>query len=345
MKNIHKRPNRVEIEKDKIPYYSNEAFLEKIKRYNFNIAKQGTGKFKYNAVFIDLNAVEETPTGEKIGIGCNFKCPGCFKALERKYHPTDNPDIPRLKHDRYIRQRYFQEKDFKVVNRVVELAQEKDTTPAHVLSVYNNLEAAEPKNHFTISIVDDVTFTSLPILPEIEVAAEDTFEGKIEKWEWNINDEGFIETSTGDTAFTAPSEEDTNFICIINVHFVLMEELILEATEKFPEIQLKDGLISISGRSIPEDPKKEYKPVLQWVKDYVKNPPPSTEVRIKIEYSDTGSTKCIFDILKVLAVCRNTNHKIEMVFNWIYEKGDGEIVELGEFMENKLNVMFNYIQE
>jgi hypothetical protein len=124
-----------------------------------------------------------------------------------------------------------------------------------------------------------------------------------------------------------------------------MEELILEATEKFPEIQLRDGFISIAGRSIPEDPKKAYKPILQWAKDYVKNPAPHTEVRIKIEYSDTGSTKCIFDVLKVLAICRNTNHKIEMVFNWIYEKGDGEIVELGEFMESKLNVMFNYIQE
>ena len=124
-----------------------------------------------------------------------------------------------------------------------------------------------------------------------------------------------------------------------------MEELILDGTEKFPMIHLKDGFISISGRSIPEDPKKAYKPVLQWVKEYVKNPAPTTEVRVKIEYSDTGSTKCIFDVLKVLAVCRNTNHKIEMIFNWVYEKGDGEIVELGEFMESKLNVMFNYIQE
>jgi len=124
-----------------------------------------------------------------------------------------------------------------------------------------------------------------------------------------------------------------------------MEEFILEGTEKFPEIQLKNGLVSISGRSIPEDPKKEYKTILQWVKDYVQNPAQHTEVRIMIEYSDTGSTKCIFDVLKVLAVCRNTNHKIEMVFNWVYEKGDGEIVELGEFMESKLNVMFNYIQE
>ena len=38
----------------------------------------------------------------------------------------------------------------------------KDTTPAHIMSVYENLELPMPKDHFTIGIVDDVTFTSLP---------------------------------------------------------------------------------------------------------------------------------------------------------------------------------------
>ena len=52
--------------------------------------------------------------------------------LTGKYSPTDNPDTPRLKHDRYIKQRYFRDKDFKVVTRVVELAQEKDVTPAQI---------------------------------------------------------------------------------------------------------------------------------------------------------------------------------------------------------------------
>ena len=36
----------------------------------------------------------------------------------------------------------------------------KDTTPAQILSVYENLALPTPKNHFTIGIVDDVTFTS-----------------------------------------------------------------------------------------------------------------------------------------------------------------------------------------
>ncbi|MGL4327954.1 MAG: pyruvate:ferredoxin (flavodoxin) oxidoreductase [Tannerellaceae bacterium] len=43
----------------------------------------------------------------------------------------------------------------------------KDTTPAQILSVYENLGLPEPKNHFTIGIVDDVTSTSLPKKEEI----------------------------------------------------------------------------------------------------------------------------------------------------------------------------------
>ena len=54
----------------------------------------------------------------------------------------------------------------------------KDTTPAQIVSVYDNLGLPEPKNQFTVGIVDDVRFTSLPLLPEISVVPEGTFEGK-----------------------------------------------------------------------------------------------------------------------------------------------------------------------
>jgi pyruvate-ferredoxin/flavodoxin oxidoreductase len=54
----------------------------------------------------------------------------------------------------------------------------KDTTPSHVLSVFENMKMKEPKNGFTVGIVDDVTFTSLPILPEINVALPGTYSAK-----------------------------------------------------------------------------------------------------------------------------------------------------------------------
>ena len=54
----------------------------------------------------------------------------------------------------------------------------KDTTPSQIISVYNNLKSNQPKNQFTIGIVDDVTFHSLELLPEISMAQAGTFEAK-----------------------------------------------------------------------------------------------------------------------------------------------------------------------
>ena len=54
----------------------------------------------------------------------------------------------------------------------------KDTTPSQILSVFENMKLKEPKNLFTVGIVDDVTFTSLPVLPEINVALPGTYSAK-----------------------------------------------------------------------------------------------------------------------------------------------------------------------
>ena len=53
-----------------------------------------------------------------------------------------------------------------------------DTTPAQIISVFNNLKLNKPKNNFTIGIVDDVTFTSLPEVEEIPMGGEGMFEAK-----------------------------------------------------------------------------------------------------------------------------------------------------------------------
>ena len=53
-----------------------------------------------------------------------------------------------------------------------------DTTPARIISVFDNLKLNEPKNHFTLGIVDDVTFTSLPPVEEIALGGEGMFEAK-----------------------------------------------------------------------------------------------------------------------------------------------------------------------
>lgn len=53
-----------------------------------------------------------------------------------------------------------------------------DTTPAQMLAVYENLALPCPKNHFTVGINDDVTFTSLPVGEEIAMGGKGMFQAK-----------------------------------------------------------------------------------------------------------------------------------------------------------------------
>ena len=53
-----------------------------------------------------------------------------------------------------------------------------DTTPTMILGVFENLELPQPKDHFTVGIVDDLTFTSLPQKEEMALGGEGMFEAK-----------------------------------------------------------------------------------------------------------------------------------------------------------------------
>ena len=64
----------------------------------------------------------------------------------------------------------------------------KDTTPGQILSVFENLKLDNPKNNFTIGIVDDVTDTSLPLLEEIDTSPS----GQISAEFWGIGSDGTV---------------------------------------------------------------------------------------------------------------------------------------------------------
>jgi pyruvate-ferredoxin/flavodoxin oxidoreductase len=64
----------------------------------------------------------------------------------------------------------------------------KDTLPADIAAVYTNLKAKQPKNNFTLSIVDDVSNTSLPRGEEIDATPEGTIQCKF----WGLGSDGTV---------------------------------------------------------------------------------------------------------------------------------------------------------
>ncbi len=53
-----------------------------------------------------------------------------------------------------------------------------DTTPTMIISVYDNLALPMPKDHFTLGIIDDVTYQSLPLEKEMALGGEGIYEAK-----------------------------------------------------------------------------------------------------------------------------------------------------------------------
>jgi len=64
----------------------------------------------------------------------------------------------------------------------------KDTTPSQILAVYKNLKQDNPKNHFTIGIVDDVSHTSLPEEEIVDTTPAGTISCKF----WGLGSDGTV---------------------------------------------------------------------------------------------------------------------------------------------------------
>ncbi|WP_278682158.1 pyruvate:ferredoxin (flavodoxin) oxidoreductase [Paraclostridium bifermentans] len=64
----------------------------------------------------------------------------------------------------------------------------KDTVPAHIKTVYDNLKSENPKNQFTLGIVDDVTNTSLELSDELKIAQPGTVRCKF----WGLGSDGTV---------------------------------------------------------------------------------------------------------------------------------------------------------
>ncbi len=120
-----------------------------------------------------------------------------------------------------------------------------------------------------------------------------------------------------------------------------MEDLHLEPQKKTLDIKCVDGSISMFGNSLLPNPRKFFQPVFDWVTEYVKNPSKKTEVTLKFEYIDTASTQSLYQILRQLNGVR-TNDFVLMV-NWYIEDADPEMQELGEMIEQRMGIEFQYV--
>ncbi|SRR6056297_2529592 len=122
-----------------------------------------------------------------------------------------------------------------------------------------------------------------------------------------------------------------------------MDRIEHEPTSKTPYVLLDPkGRIKFRGRSIPEDVSLFYDGILNWVQTYRNAAAPYTEVDIEMEYLNSGTSKYMLKILKVI---KDIDVKgKELKINWIYEEGDDDIMERGEYYASILDLKIKFIE-
>ena len=122
-----------------------------------------------------------------------------------------------------------------------------------------------------------------------------------------------------------------------------MEELRLPGTKSSPEVILNpSGIIKIKGRSISENILDFFKPVEEWVIEYIKTPADITCLDITLEYFNSASAKLLIQLFLKISYVQLKNKKF--IINWYYEEGDEDILERGEYFSSVLNIPFNFIR-
>ncbi|MFO7932732.1 MAG: SiaC family regulatory phosphoprotein [Bacteroidales bacterium] len=121
-----------------------------------------------------------------------------------------------------------------------------------------------------------------------------------------------------------------------------MENIKIEPTKKSLEAECSPGYFKLSGNSILSDPRKFFKPIVEWVDSYLQDPEDVTTIDLKLEYVDTASVQSVFDIMRMFKVLQE--QKKELVVNFYFEFDDPELLELGEIMEGRLGIKFNFIE-
>jgi uncharacterized Fe-S radical SAM superfamily protein PflX len=122
-----------------------------------------------------------------------------------------------------------------------------------------------------------------------------------------------------------------------------MEKLEIKATDITPYIKLdkENEEFIIAEKSLPENAIDFYKPVLDWLEEYSKNPNRKTVFQFKLEYYNTSTAKQFARIFLLLEKI-HLEGKSEVEIQWYYSKDDMDMEHSGKRYEKLLKLPFKF---
>ena len=113
----------------------------------------------------------------------------------------------------------------------------------------------------------------------------------------------------------------------------------VEKTLKTPSILFENGTLNIEGRSISEDPIIFYEPLIEKIRQYKNNPVKKTVVNIHLDYVNSSSNRALIKLLSLFEDMFKQGN--DVVINWLYDKQDEIIYELGKDFRDLIKAPFN----
>jgi len=122
-----------------------------------------------------------------------------------------------------------------------------------------------------------------------------------------------------------------------------MEVLSIKGTQETPEVLFdkQAGIFSISGKSLPEDVKEFYGPLMEWIENYSAEPNPETKLTVKMEYFNTASSKMLLEIFELFKNMHDAGKIITV--DWYYQEDDEDMQDAGEDYADIVELPFNFI--
>ena len=123
-----------------------------------------------------------------------------------------------------------------------------------------------------------------------------------------------------------------------------MTSINIEGSPKTPTVNFnhETGVLSVKGRSIPENSIEFYKPLIDWIDNYSASPADKTVINIQLEYFNTSSSKCILDFLRKLEKLKQMNVGVKVF--WFYDGRDEDMEEVGQDFKEILDLDIELVQ-
>src|ERR1700676_3022979 len=119
-----------------------------------------------------------------------------------------------------------------------------------------------------------------------------------------------------------------------------MRKIKIEAKDQTPMVALdkENAVMEIRGYSFPDEAEEFYEDIINWFKEYAKEPNPETKLIFDLIYVNSTSVKFFNEILKKLDAIYADGKKVQV--EWYYIPDDEDMQQLGVVLKDFHKVPF-----